>query len=192
MVSPDYFAYLRCSKEYKADGINDAEEYQEMKNSMNVCNISTGDQTSIFEILAGILHLGNIDFHEVNNNAVVSDPETLEFPAYLLGIATSTLQEKMLSRVMTTGGMGRRSSQYNVPLNVEQAKNSRDALAKALYSRMFDWIVMAVNGAMERLSVKGENGKLCLGVLDIFGFEIFESNGFEQFCIVCSNFLIVF
>jgi myosin-1 len=78
---------------------------------------------------------------------------------------------------MTTGGgIGKRTSNYEVPLNVEQARNTRDALAKALYSRMFDWIVQAVNNAMASLSSRDGSAKnpLCIGVLDIFGFEIFD------------------
>ena len=93
------------------------------------------------------------------------------------------LKEKLLSRIISTG-FGKRSSTYNVPLNVEQARGTRDALSKALYSRMFDWIVQAVNRAMADLASNlREAHILCLGVLDIFGFEIFEKNGFEQFCI---------
>lgn len=182
MMDPEYFHYLNVSTEYNADGINDQEEYSEMRNAMNICNISQSDQNSLLEIVAGILHLGNIDFIEEKNNAAISDKDSLDFPAYLFGIDASLLLNKITSRVMTTGGAGRRSSEYNVPLNVEQARNSRDALAKALYSRMFDWIVQAVNNALKALSIADKN-PLCLGVLDIFGFEIFEKNGFEQFCI---------
>ncbi len=94
--------------------------------------------------------------------------------------------------MMTTGGgVGKRSSNYNVPLNVEQARNTRDALAKvlsfqlywalmsqALYSRLFDWIVEAVNRAMASLSANSQTKHpLCIGVLDIFGFEVFHCFG---------------
>ncbi|KAI8803169.1 P-loop containing nucleoside triphosphate hydrolase protein, partial [Cladochytrium replicatum] len=190
MMAPENFYYLNISREYLADGIDDKEEYAAMRQAMNVCKISSADQTSIFEILAAILHLGNIRFHEDGNNAVVSDRQTLAFPGYLLKITRSvllfTLLQKLIkicfSRVMTTGGFGRRSSAYQVPLNVQQASNTRDALAKALYSRLFDWIVQAVNRSLASVSQNSGN-MLCIGVLDIFGFEIFEKNGFEQFCI---------
>lgn len=85
------------------------------------------------------------------------------------GVNANLLREKLSSRVMT--GIGKRSSEYTVPLNVEQARNSRDALGKTLYSRMFDWIVQAVNAALAALSARDSN-PLCLGVLDIFGFEV--------------------
>ncbi len=185
MTDPSYFSYLRCSGEYNADGIDDIQEFKDMEKAMDICQISPNDKQSIFDIAAGILHLGNVDFVEADNPAAstVSDKDTLAFPAYLLGLKEDMLQDKLLSRVMRTGG-GRRGSTYNVNLNVQQARGTRDALAKALYSRMFDWIVSSVNLAMEKLAANLRKSQiLCLGVLDIFGFEIFERNGFEQFCI---------
>ncbi|KAI8914411.1 P-loop containing nucleoside triphosphate hydrolase protein [Gorgonomyces haynaldii] len=186
MTDPNYFSYLSCSGEYNADGINDVSEFQEMCNAMEICQISPQDKQSIFNIVAGILHLGNIDFAEGEDatKAVLRDKETLAFPAYLLGISEGLLEEKLLSRVMRTGFGGKRGSMYNVNLNVEQATGTRNALAKSLYSRMFDWIVQAVNTAMAKLAANLRQTQiLCIGVLDIFGFEIFEKNGFEQFCI---------
>lgn len=184
MMQPEYFRYLNCSGEYNADGIDDRQEYAQMRHAMQVCNIHPQNQIVILEILASILHLGNIDFVEDGNNAMVDAIEALAFPAFLLGVSEEMLKNKLLSRIMTTGGSGKRSSQYEVPLNVEQARNTRDALSKALYSRLFDWIVESVNAAMRELSESArEKNPLCIGVLDIFGFEIFEKNGFEQFCI---------
>jgi myosin I len=79
MMEPKYFRYLNVSGEYNADGINDAEEYQAMKASMNVCKIPESSQTSIFQILAAILHLGNITFvpAENGNDAQVQNLESL-------------------------------------------------------------------------------------------------------------------
>lgn len=103
---------------------------------------------------------------------MLRDSRTLAFPAYLLGVQEDTLESKLLSRVISTGS-GKRGSSYNVPLNVEQARGTRDALSKALYTRMFDWIVQAVNSAMATLAANlRESQILCLGVLDIFGFEV--------------------
>ncbi|KAJ3063665.1 Unconventional myosin-Ie [Podochytrium sp. JEL0797] len=184
MMDPKYFHYLNTSTEFHADGINDAEEFAAMKKGMQICNIVGNDQTSVLQILAGILHLGNVAFVEEGNDAKVANLDTLEFPAYLFGIDKDALNSKLTSRIVTTGGFGgKRSSTYNVTMNVEQATNSRDALSKALYSRMFDWIVQSVNGALSSLSQGIKAQTLCIGVLDIFGFEIFEKNGFEQFCI---------
>lgn len=109
----------------------------------------------------------------------------MAFPAYLLGVDENLLKDKLLNRVLRTGGFGsRRGSMYTVPMNVQQASSNRDALSKALYYRLFDWIVDAVNKSMARIASNLKSTtQLCIGVLDIFGFEIFERNGFEQFCI---------
>ncbi|KXS12657.1 myosin-Ie-like protein [Gonapodya prolifera JEL478] len=174
---PQYFNYLNCSKAYDADGIDDAEEYQAMRNAMTVCKISDEDQNNILSILAGVLHLGNVDFDEENNQAQLADQRSLAYPAVLLGIQESDIQLKLTSRYIETG---RRGESYNVPLNAQQARSTRDALAKALYSRMFDWIVGAVNNAM---LYPGAAKAVVLGVLDIYGFEIFQKNGYQQFSI---------
>lgn len=183
LSAPSNFNYLNCSGTYDADGIDDAKEYQDMKNSLNICGISQEDQDSLFQIVAGILHLGNIEFSEENNEAVVVDPRTLEFPAYLLGVSADALHDKLISRLMQTGFMKKRQSDIRMTLNREQACGTRDALAKAIYSRMFDWLVQEINIAMKKLQGSNQDQILNLGVLDIYGFEIFEKNGFEQFCI---------
>jgi myosin heavy subunit len=68
---------------------------------------------------------------------------------------------------------------YNVPLNIVQATAVRDALAKAIYDKLFDWIVQRVNASMR---ARGQVANT-IGILDIYGFEIFETNSFEQLCI---------
>ncbi len=173
LTEPSYFNYLSISGEFDADGINDIEEFKDMERAMDICQISQAEKDAIFRIVCGILHLGNVEFEEGEpNKATLRDPATLAFPAYLLGVQEETLKNKLLSRMISTG-VGKRTSSYNVPLNVEQAKGTRDALAKALYTRMFDWIVQAVNSAMATLAANlRESQILCIGVLDIFGFEV--------------------
>lgn len=77
LIEPKYYRYLNSSGEYDASGIDDIEEYEEMKKAMDVCGISTQDKSSIFNILAGILHLGNIDFVEDGTVAAIADPECM-------------------------------------------------------------------------------------------------------------------
>uniref|UniRef100_A0A8C0BP48 Myosin IE n=1 Tax=Buteo japonicus TaxID=224669 RepID=A0A8C0BP48_9AVES len=101
----------------------------------------------------------------------------LAFPAFLLGINQDRLKEKLTSRQMDSK-WGGKSESINVTLNVEQACYTRDALAKALHSRVFDYLVDSINKAMEK-----DHEEYNIGVLDIYGFEIFQKNGFEQFCI---------
>ena len=175
----DAFNYLRQSQTYDAEGIDDVSDFAEVKTAMSVCGLSQQDQLNLFSIVAGILHLGNIVFVERGNRAEITNDAFLDFPAHLLGIDKSMLKQKLTSRLMTGGS---RNSVISVNLNVQQATNTRDAFAKSLYSRIFDWIIDAVNRAIVTKE-KAHDTLLSLGVLDIYGFEIFEKNGFEQLCI---------
>eukprot|EP00761_Pharyngomonas_kirbyi_P012356 gb/GECH01012383.1/.p1 GENE.gb/GECH01012383.1/~~gb/GECH01012383.1/.p1 ORF type:complete len:1469 (+),score=336.96 gb/GECH01012383.1/:1-4407(+) len=178
--NPQDFHYLNQSGCYDVDGIDDVEWMGEVRNAMDVIGINKTEQHSIFKLLAGILWLGNISFaDEGNEKAKVADEAVLNYAAWLLGLEPSALQMALLFRRITTGGIGRRGSTYNVPQNVDQAGQIRDALAKSLFERLFDWLVDRVNKAMET----NQNDPLVISVLDIFGFEIFKNNGFEQFCI---------
>ena len=176
---PDYFAYLNRSGCYTVDDTNDVEEYKLTRKAMDTVGIPAATQNNILKIVAGILHLGNISFVEderVGDKSVVENEQFLQFPAYLFEISPDLLREKMTSRIMQS--VGRRGSVTEMQLNVEQAMYTRDALAKAIYSRLFDWLVESVNKAIVK-----KKQEFSIGVLDIYGFEIFEQNGFEQFCI---------
>ncbi|KAF0306245.1 Unconventional myosin-Ie [Amphibalanus amphitrite] len=177
LTSPDYFAYLNQSNVYKVDGTNDAHEFQETLRAMSVMGLSDDQQTDVLQAVAAILHLGNVPFAEQGNDARVAGKEYLAFPAHLLGVPEERLEKKLLSRVFDSR-WGGQSERVDVTLNVEQASYTRDAWSKALYSRLFDFLVKVVNKAMQT-SEQGQN----VGILDIYGFEIFQKNGFEQFCI---------
>lgn len=101
----------------------------------------------------------------------------MEFPSYLLGISSTRLSHKLISRGFESK-WGNQSESVDVTLNVAQALYTRDALAKDIYARLFDYLVKRVNLAMETT-----HDALEIAILDIYGFEIFETNGFEQFCI---------
>lgn len=177
ITTMDYYYYLSLSGSYKVDGIDDKKEFQETLHAMNVIGIFAEEQALVLQIVAGILHLGNISFKEVGNYAAVESEEFLAFPAYLLGINQDRLKEKLTSRQMDSK-WGGKSESIHVTLNVEQACYTRDALAKALHARVFDFLVDSINKAMEK-----DHQEYNIGVLDIYGFEIFQKNGFEQFCI---------
>uniref|UniRef100_A0A669P5E9 Myosin IE n=1 Tax=Phasianus colchicus TaxID=9054 RepID=A0A669P5E9_PHACC len=177
ITSMDYYYYLSLSGSYKVDDINDKSDFQETLHAMSVIGIFAEEQTLVLQIVAGILHLGNISFKEVGNYAAVESEEFLAFPAFLLGINQDRLKEKLTSRQMDSK-WGGKSESINVTLNVEQACYTRDALAKALHARIFDYLVDSINKAMEK-----DHEEYNIGVLDIYGFEIFQKNGFEQFCI---------
>ncbi|NXF64255.1 MYO1F protein, partial [Ciccaba nigrolineata] len=177
IMSPDYYYYLNQSDTYQVEGTDDRSDFHETMNAMQVIGIRSEDQQLVLQIVAGILHLGNISFREEGNYARVENADSLAFPAYLLGIDQERLNEKVTSRKMDSK-WGGRSESITVTLNVEQAAYTRDALAKGLYARVFDFLVESINRAMQK-----PHEEYSIGVLDIYGFEIFQKNGFEQFCI---------
>ncbi|XP_048828900.1 unconventional myosin-Ie-like [Brienomyrus brachyistius] len=173
----DYYSYLNQSGSYKVDDINDQRDCHETMHAMSVIGIPEQEQALVLQIVAGVLHLGNVGFREASNYATVEREEMLAFPAFLLGIDQTRLKEKLTSRKMDSK-WGGQSESIDVTLNVEQACYTRDALAKALYTRLFDFLVESINKAMVK-----DQQEINIGVLDIYGFEIFQKNGFEQFCI---------
>eukprot|EP00040_Diaphanoeca_grandis_P035564 m.224049 g.224049 ORF g.224049 m.224049 type:complete len:1049 (-) comp33420_c1_seq1:231-3377(-) len=174
---PNYFHYLSQSGCTSVDGTDDAQEFADTMNAMSVMNLSEETKNTVLELVACVLHLGNINFGEQGGYSKVADPNYLEFPAYLLGVDSALLNEKLTSHLMESRWGGKTES-TTMTLTVEQACFTRDALAKALYARLFDFLVLSINAAMEK-----KIDELSIGVLDIYGFEIFDVNGFEQFCI---------
>ncbi|XP_062848367.1 myosin IEb [Trichomycterus rosablanca] len=177
ITTPDYYFYMNQSGTYTVDDINDKKEFFDTMDAMSVIGLSLDEQDAVLQIVAGILHLGNITFREEGNYAVVESEDFLAFPAYLMGIAQEGLKKKLTSRNMDSKWGGKTES-ISVTLNTEQACFTRDALSKALYARLFDYLVDAINKAMQK-----DHEEFNIGVLDIYGFEIFQQNGFEQFCI---------
>uniref|UniRef100_A0A8L0DVD3 Osteoclast-stimulating factor 1 n=1 Tax=Oncorhynchus mykiss TaxID=8022 RepID=A0A8L0DVD3_ONCMY len=177
VTTPDYYLYLNQSGTYTVEDVNDKKEFSDTMEAMSVVGLSVDDQDMVMQIVAGILHLGNIAFREEGNYAVVESEDFLAFPAYLLGISQEGLKNKLTSRIMDSKWGGKTES-IAVTLNTEQASFTRDALSKALYSRLFDFLVDSINKAIQK-----DHEEFNIGVLDIYGFEIFQKNGFEQFCI---------
>ncbi|XP_042627851.1 unconventional myosin-Ie-like [Cyprinus carpio] len=177
ITTPDYYLYLNKSDTYTVEDVNDKTEFKDTMAAMSVVGLSLEAQDTVLQIVAGILHLGNIAFREEGNYAVVESEDFLAFPSYLLGINQDGLKSKLTSRIMDSK-WGGKTETISVTLNKEQASFTRDALSKALYSRLFDYLVDAINKAMQK-----DREELNIGVLDIYGFEIFQKNGFEQFCI---------
>src|SRR5262249_48963668 len=156
-------------------------EFEDTLQAMRVIGLSQQEQDEIFRILAAILWLGNVTFVEDDSgNASISDPSVTDFVAYLLEVDGAAVNKALTSRIMETSRGGRRGSVYEVPLNRVQAGAVRDALSKALYNNLFEWIVDRVNRAMKTVGGVVAN---TVGILDIYGFEIFETNSFEQLCI---------
>ncbi|KAI5474581.1 hypothetical protein MNV49_003039 [Pseudohyphozyma bogoriensis] len=180
LQGPEAYAYTSRSKCLQVPGIDDVADWAETLQAMNVIGISAEEQDNILRMLASILWLGNVQFGEAEDgNAYIADESVPEFVAYLLEVEAATVNKVLTSRVMETQRGGRRASVYEVPLNRAQASSVRDALAKAIYNNLFDWIVDRVNISMKAKAPAAH----IIGVLDIYGFEIFDTNQFEQLCI---------
>ncbi|KAF6233409.1 hypothetical protein HO173_008341 [Letharia columbiana] len=177
---PQSYSYTSRSKCFDVQGIDDGMEFKDTLNAMKVIGLSQGEQDNIFRMLATILWIGNVTFREDDNgNAMITDQSVVDFVAYLLEVDAAHVNKALTLRVVETSRGGRRGSVYEVPLNPTQATAVRDALAKAIYFNLFDWIVDRVNASLKaRGSVANS-----VGILDIYGFEIFEKNSFEQLCI---------
>ncbi|KAL1960991.1 hypothetical protein VTO42DRAFT_4879 [Malbranchea cinnamomea] len=177
---PHSYLYTSRSRCYDVPGINDEADFRETLEAMKIIGLSQGEQDNIFRVLSAILWLGNIQFVEDDStNASITDESVTNFVAYLLEVDPGQVNKALTQRIMETARGGRRGSVYEVPLNTVQATAVRDALAKALYFNLFDWIVQRVNAS---LTARGTIANT-IGILDIYGFEIFERNSFEQLCI---------
>lgn len=178
---PQSYVYTSRSKCYDVQGIDDVGDFQETLDAMKIIGLSKPEQDNIFRTLSAILWIGNVTFRENDQGGVdIADQSVVDFVAYLLEVDASHVNKALTIRIVETArGGGRRGSMYESPLNPVQATAVRDALAKALYFNLFDWIVARTNKSLQTRA-KVEN---TIGILDIYGFEIFENNSFEQLSI---------
>lgn len=173
---PETYLYTSKSKCLDVDGIDDLAEFQDTLNAMKVIGLSQAEQDNIFRMLAAILWAGNLVFREDESGyAAVSDQSVVDFLAYLLEVDSARLVHAITIRILTP----RNGEVIESPANVAQATATRDALAKAIYNNLFDWIVERINQSLKARQVTTNS----IGILDIYGFEIFEKNSFEQLCI---------
>lgn len=176
-----YYNYLNMSGVFKADDTDDGKEFESTLHAMKVVGVNDQEQLEVLRIVSAVLHIGNIAFTEENNFAAVSGKDYLEFPAFLLGLTNADIESKLTGRKMESK-WGTQKEEIDMKLNVEQANYTRDAWVKAIYARLFDYLVRKVNDAMN-VTTKSSSDNFSIGILDIYGFEIFNNNGFEQFCI---------
>nr|A6SED8.2 RecName: Full=Myosin-1; AltName: Full=Class I unconventional myosin; AltName: Full=Type I myosin [Botrytis cinerea B05.10] len=173
---PSQYLYTSKAGCFDVDGIDDLAEYQDTLNAMKIIGLSQAEQDEIFRMLAAILWTGNIQFREDEDGyAAVVDQSVVDFLAYLLDCDAGHVIQAITIRILTP----RNGEVIESPANVPQALATRDALAKAIYNNLFDWIVERVNKSLTARSATSNS----IGILDIYGFEIFEKNSFEQLCI---------
>lgn len=169
--------------------LDDMKDFRLITDTMTKMGMSDSEKEAIFGLVAAVMHLGNILFEENHDDSKgggckISDiAETpLSLAAKLMSLDKGELREALVSRVMVPTKGGMKGTAIKVPLKVYEASNARDALAKAVYSRLFDYIVDRVNQA-----IPFSSSCSYIGVLDIAGFEYFQVNSFEQFCINYCN-----
>ncbi|KAJ8341958.1 hypothetical protein SKAU_G00342490 [Synaphobranchus kaupii] len=184
--SPDSFRHVK-SGALKDPLLDDQGDFVRMCGAMKKIGLDDTEKLDLFRVVAGVLHLGNIDFEETGSTSggcslKNQSNQTLEYCADLLGLDQDDLRVSLTTRVMLTTAGGAKGTVIKVPLKVEQANNARDAMAKAVYSRLFDHVVTRVNQCFPF-----QTSSNFIGVLDIAGFEYFEHNSFEQFCINYCN-----
>ncbi|XP_049751887.1 unconventional myosin-VI isoform X4 [Elephas maximus indicus] len=167
--------------------LDDHGDFIRMCTAMKKIGLDDEEKLDLFRVVAGVLHLGNIDFEEAGStsggcNLKNKSTQSLEYCAELLGLDQDDLRVSLTTRVMLTTAGGTKGTVIKVPLKVEQANNARDALAKTVYSHLFDHVVNRINQCFPF-----ETSSYFIGVLDIAGFEYFEHNSYEQFCINYCN-----
>jgi myosin-1 len=182
--SPQHFNYLNNTGCYTVPDINDEKEFVETKNALEMIGVSKDTQGRIFELLAAILHMGNLQFEASGNGCKVTNKDVLKIVAYQLQLDEQSLEHGLTTKAVEAGG--RRNSLYFSPLRPNEAMDARDALSKSLYGKIFDLIVSLINRSLENSNIQynaKDTNQLSIGILDIYGFEIFEKNSFEQLCI---------
>ncbi|KAM6475025.1 unconventional myosin-Vb isoform 4-T4 [Liasis olivaceus] len=163
------------------EGVDDADDFEKTRQAFALLGVKESYQMTVFKILAAILHLGNVDFQSERDGescTILNQDEHLHHFCRLLGVEHSQMEHWLCHRKLVTT-----SETYTKNMSLQQAVNARNALAKHIYAQLFNWIVQHINKALYT-TVKQHS---FIGVLDIYGFETFEYNSFEQFCINYAN-----
>eukprot|EP00512_Aurantiochytrium_limacinum_P001708 CAMPEP_0171486832 /NCGR_PEP_ID=MMETSP0958-20121227/1303_1 /TAXON_ID=87120 /ORGANISM="Aurantiochytrium limacinum, Strain ATCCMYA-1381" /LENGTH=843 /DNA_ID=CAMNT_0012019743 /DNA_START=260 /DNA_END=2791 /DNA_ORIENTATION=- len=172
------FNYLSDPSSASVRSIDDGSDFSDTSKAMEFIGMKGEEQAAIFSILGGILHLGNVTFSpKGRDTSQVDNHQALSQAASLLGVNEQDLQTALTHRTVKSA-----SESVRTGLNAEKAAFARDSLAKSLYGRLFDYIVTRCNE-----TIHTDQFSTCIGVLDIYGFEILGVNGFEQLCINYTN-----
>uniref|UniRef100_A0A0P6FSC6 Unconventional myosin-X n=1 Tax=Daphnia magna TaxID=35525 RepID=A0A0P6FSC6_9CRUS len=177
------YKYLTGGNSTTCQGRNDANEFAEIRSAMKVLLFTESEISDILRVLAALLHLGNVSFKGVVLNNMdaseIPDPSNAIRVSKLLGVDPREMVDALTTKTIFAQGDSVVSR-----LSKVQALDVRDAFAKGIYGRLFIWIVNKLNCAIRK---SDEMDTSSIGVLDIFGFENFSVNSFEQFCINYAN-----
>jgi len=178
----DKYNYLNKSPLRTLPGCDDANEFSETVKAMQTLGMSPENMAAIIKIVAAVLNLGNVEVEgDGESSKVKQGNKYFESVAQLLKIDRKVLQRALTFRFIQVS----KTEKYDKPLRQKEAEDAREALARALYGALFLYIVEQVNISLAGVDMS--NTQSYIGVLDIFGFESFETNSFEQLCINFAN-----
>ncbi|XP_054579020.1 unconventional myosin-VIIb isoform X2 [Eptesicus fuscus] len=185
--SPSEYRYLTSGNCTSCEGLDDAKDYAHVRSALKILTFSDAEHWDLSKLLAAILHLGNVEFTAaVFENLDSSDVmETPAFPAVatFLEVPQQALRDCLLKHAIAIRG-----ELVARPLSTAQAADRRDALGKGIYGHLFLWIVKKINAAIFTPPAQDPRPvRRAIGLLDIFGFENFQNNSFEQLCINFAN-----
>ncbi|CAH0476498.1 unnamed protein product [Peronospora belbahrii] len=175
------YAYTGAKKTIEIEGTSDGTHFERTKTALGLIGVTEEQQDVLFEVLAGVIHLGQVKIQSKNNNEeseIVPANQGARNATKLLGISIENLEKALCSRQISVAG-----DEVTAFLKKDQAEECVGALSKAIYSNVFDWLVETINTSLEC----NKNMRYHVGILDIFGFEHFKHNSFEQFCINYAN-----
>jgi myosin-5 len=182
LVPVEHFDYLNQGSSPVIDGVDDKVEFEATRVSLGKIGVTAERQAAIFRILAALLHLGNVKISASRTEAILAaDEPSLVRACAMLGINAAAFAKWTVKKQLVTRGEKIVSN-----LTQPQATVVRDSVAKFIYSSLFDWLVETINRGLATEEVL-ERVKTFIGVLDIYGFEHFAKNSFEQFCINYAN-----
>ncbi|XP_060048547.1 unconventional myosin-Ih [Erinaceus europaeus] len=177
---PQLYRYLSQGHCARESSIDDKNDWKTVSNAFSIIDFTEDDLENLFGIIASVLHLGNIRFEENPQGcAIIPHSHEIKWVAKLLGAPPSILLEALTHRKIEA-----QTEEVVCPLTLALALYARDAVAKAVYERAFTWLVSKINSSLVN---KDFTKKTVIGLLDIYGFEVFDKNGFEQFCINYCN-----
>ncbi|XP_077197372.1 unconventional myosin-VIIa isoform X3 [Paroedura picta] len=181
------YNYLSMGNCITCDGRDDSKEYSNIRAAMKVLMFTDTENWEISKLLAAILHMGNLRYeartYDNLDACEVLHSSSLITAASLLEVDPQDVMNCLTSRTIITRG-----ETVSTPLSMEQALDVRDAFVKGIYGRLFVWIVEKINAAIYRPpSHEHKSVRRSIGLLDIFGFENFAVNSFEQLCINFAN-----
>ncbi|XP_060917899.1 unconventional myosin-Vb isoform X3 [Labrus mixtus] len=181
LTSAEDFTFTSLGENIFIEGVNDAEDFKKTREAFTLLGVKESSQISIFKVVASILHLGNVEICSERDGEschISRDDPHLQHFCRLLGVEQKQMEHWLCHRKLATS-----AETYVKKMSSKQATNACNALAKHIYARMFDWIVEHINMSLQTSSKQHS----FIGVLDIYGFETFEVNSFEQFCINYAN-----